>query len=158
MDYFFKVIRCLLVTIVLIWSMDMSAQNQKQKEKIDALELTLSKEKDVSKQVDLLIKISATYTQFDQKLAIENAEKSIKLVRENNLKNRLAGVYNNSAFCYGASGNPDKAMEYYNECLKHTQYAIDSTAKGQAYRGLGMLSAEMGDFPKALEYAFSSIK
>ncbi|MFZ1750481.1 MAG: hypothetical protein WAU01_09825, partial [Saprospiraceae bacterium] len=81
MDYFFKVIRCLLVTIVLIWSMDMSAQNQKQKEKIDALELTLSKEKDVSKQVDLLIKISATYTQFDQKLAIENAEKSIKLVR-----------------------------------------------------------------------------
>jgi len=151
-------IRFLLVTIVLIWSVDISAQNKKQKEKLEALEATLSKEKDISKQVDLLIKISATYTQFDQKLAIENAVKSIKLVRENNLKNRLAGVYNNIAFCYGASGNPDKAVEYYYECLKHTQYAIDSTAKGQAFRGLGMLSAEMGDFPKALEYAFSSIK
>ncbi|MFZ1751714.1 MAG: hypothetical protein WAU01_16055 [Saprospiraceae bacterium] len=121
MENIFSVIRFLLVIIVLIWNVDMSAQNQKQKEKLEALESTLSKEKDVSKQVDLLIKISATYTQFDQKLAIENAEKSIKLVRENNLKNRLTGVYNNSAFCYGASGNPEKAVEYYNECLKHTQ-------------------------------------
>lgn len=42
MENIFSVIRFLLMTIVLIWSMDMSAQNQKQKEKLEALESTLN--------------------------------------------------------------------------------------------------------------------
>jgi tetratricopeptide (TPR) repeat protein len=68
------------------------------------------------------------------------------------VKRTEAGTLNNIALCYDNLGEPQKALDYYNQSLTIRRETSDKDEEAATLNNIGSIYSSLGDYQKALEY------
>ncbi|MBN4066038.1 tetratricopeptide repeat protein, partial [Candidatus Amoebophilus asiaticus] len=93
-----------------------------------------------------------------ENLLAENFEKKTFLGFNKNIKNGLAGTYNNIGFIYYNHGEIKNGLEYFFKCLKIREEIKDKQGMAVSYNNIGFIHCNQGEIKKGLEYYFKSLK
>ncbi|NUM50322.1 MAG: tetratricopeptide repeat protein [Flavobacteriales bacterium] len=85
-------------------------------------------------------------------LALENYQKSIKILEEINYQKGLGVPYNNIGLLYYLQGNIPLAIEYYHKSLKIRETINDKSGIAAVFNNLGSLYKRQNNIPLAIDF------
>ncbi|MEO6304926.1 MAG: tetratricopeptide repeat protein [Bacteroidia bacterium] len=156
-----KRIKYILPVVLCLASCTIRSQN------IDSLKLVLKTAKEDTSRINVLQAIVEGTITDDAAWAPYNQELynlSEKLVNSDNaliiLKAKNAHAYSldNLGYLYNKDGNVQKALEYFNKCLKLRIELNDKNGQGESLNNIGFVYNNLGDIDKGLNYLEQSLK
>jgi tetratricopeptide (TPR) repeat protein len=138
-----------LITLLIIFCTDLSAQNRE----IDSLIQNLEHyPEDDSLRAQLLLDVALKLRRIDPTRAKVYYEKSFE-------SSRIAGVgiiqvkaNNGLAICYGMLGNYPEAIHAFRKTIELSIRYHEPGRTADGYNGLGVVYKRLGDYPQSLEY------
>ncbi|MBL1181618.1 MAG: tetratricopeptide repeat protein, partial [Bacteroidetes bacterium] len=85
-------------------------------------------------------------------LALENYQKSIKILEEINYQKGLGVPYNNIGLLYYLQGNIPLAIDYYHKSLKIRETINDKSGIAAVFNNLGSLYKRQNNIPLAIDF------
>ncbi len=120
----------------------------------DALLVQLQGMKEDTLKVNQLLKITEHYTEIDTAKALFYGQKAVQLSKKLAWNNGVAKANFHLGSLYYIKLVYKKALTYFNESLKTS----DSKRRSKSLQNIGEVYLKIGDFPKALNYCFKSLK
>ncbi len=105
-------------------------------------------------------------------LALDYNNKALKIYKEINDKKGIAAIFVNIGIVHGCQSNNPKALEYYFKSLKMNEELLEQVkhsgnpdkireakkSLSHDFSNIGTIYQRQGNYPKALEYYFKSLK
>lgn len=126
---------------------------------IDSLEKVLKSSPSDTNKVLLLNTIGVKYQNAAKHdIALDYANKALKLAEELKYPRGVADVYNDMANTYYLKGNFQKAIQCHQYAIKIRKELKHQKKLGKSYNNLGACYERIGDYKKAIECHFLSLK
>lgn len=144
-----------LILISICFSVNLvSAQEQF---KIDSLKVLLDKAATDSLRIDVLNKLSDTYSKVNFLESLEYSKQALTIAEKSNSKILLARAYSNVANGLFFIGIYDEALDYFLRSLRIADEIDAEILKLQLYHNIGVIKDRLSLFDEALDYYFKAL-
>jgi len=146
----------LSIFVVSIFVVNISFAQQK---KLDSMlhELTIHLQED-SLRADLFCSISSLYKDIDPSKGLAMADSAISISQKHKIITELCYSYVAKGANYQAIANNSLALDCFQKALVLAHTLNNRKAMINIYSNTGLVYFEIGQYPKALEYHFQSLK
>ncbi len=126
-------------------------------ERIDSIRAKLKEQIPDNQKIELYNLLGWELRKNEPDSTIYYAERSLDLIKRNDLKKGLAMPLNYIGVGYHYKGNSLKSYEYYNLALEEALHENDSSQYAYALNNLGRLYFNQGDFIKSYDTFYKAI-
>jgi len=138
--------RFVLITALLVLFLTVQGFEQRQ---IDSLYKVVDAAKTNREKVNALVLLSQTYSSYDLKSSIREAEKALDIAKENGDSDLIAYAYFNAANAYFMQGINETAANYFYRYLDIQKQNNHSQGIAFALASIGALQLKMQDYETA---------
>lgn len=143
--------------IGLFFLLSFFSSHAQQEEIIDSLLLVLNKSADDTSKVNVLCELAWDNKDNKPELALEYAEKALKLSGEINFNKGAASSCNTIGIIYYTHGNYDKALVFYFKSLSIFENTGNKKGIAGSYNNIANAYSSYGNNAKALEFYLKSL-
>ncbi len=122
---------------------------------VDSLEQLLKKAKEDTVKVNILCQLSDECAEED---ILKYAKSALKLAEKLNYKKGIAAACNNIGYANAYSGNPSKALAFFEKSLKIAEEGGDKRQAATLINNMGSTNIAQGNISKGLEFFKRSLK
>lgn len=143
-----KAIFCLLLITATVYG---------QNPDLDSLEKRLASAPTVENRIDILNKLSHTYSTLSIGRAEQLAKEALHLSQSLNYARGIASSYNNLGICYSIRGDYAAGLDYFIQSLRLRQSMNDPATVASTLSNIARVFRYQHDYDQALEYGLQAL-
>lgn len=146
--------RCLLFVVCsILFAVDAKAQANE----VESLQYVLKGDHTQQERVDILNKLSHTYTGSSINMAEQVAREALEIATNINYAEGIAASYNNLGIVYSIRGDYTEGLDFFLKTLRIREQEGDLSGQASVSGNISRLFTYQHDYDKALEYAKKSL-